>query len=139
VTTTRLVVAAVVVDSLVTPARVLAARRSVPPALAGQWEFPGGKVEAGESPTEALTRELAEELAVEVELGAELPGPEDGCWPISAAYRLRTWWAAISSGDPRAGGSHDELRWLSPAELADLSWLPADAAVVAAVQQSLRP
>jgi len=133
----RLVVAAVVVDSLVAPVRVLAARRSVPPTLAGRWEFPGGKVELGEAPVSALSRELAEELAIEVVVGDELPGPDGGCWPISDRLRMRTWWAEISAGRLRVGSAHDEVRWLLPAELSALPWLPADLAVVAAVRREL--
>ena len=66
-----LVVAAVIVDDLTHPTRLLAARRAAPRALAGGWEFPGGKVEPGEDPIAALHRELAEELQITVDLGAE--------------------------------------------------------------------
>ena len=88
-----LVVAAAIVDHLDNPRELLAARRSVPPSLAGRWEFPGGKVEPGEAPLNALEREIDEELGVGLRLGAELVGPDDGAWicvfwtPNRAAYR----------------------------------------------------
>lgn len=126
-----LVVAAVVVDDLDHPTRLLAARRRTPPELAGCWEFPGGKVDTGEDATDALRRELAEELNISVTLGSELPGPEHGSWPISEAFEMRLWFAAISDGVATITGSHDELRWLGVGELHTVAWLDADLAVVA--------
>jgi 8-oxo-dGTP diphosphatase len=131
-----LVVGAVVVDTLSGPTRVLVARRSRPPELAGQWEFPGGKVEPGETPREALVRELAEELAITVRVGAEIAHPE-GAWPISERHELRLFVAEVVGGTPRAGADHDELRWLAPDTLDSLAWLPADAAALPAVRATL--
>ena len=61
--------AVALVDDLARPTRVLAARRTEPPQLAGGWEFPGGKVEPGESSRQAASRETLEELGVRVRLG----------------------------------------------------------------------
>ena len=131
--------AAVLVDDLNRPDRLLAARRRSPPALAGRWEFPGGKVEPGEEATHALRRELAEELQVRVTLGAELPGPDAGCWPISPTHRMRLWFAEIAAGEGASlSGSHDELRWLTVDELNTVDWLEADRAVVASLTSRLR-
>ena len=69
-----LVVGAVIVDSFERPTRVLGARRSRPEGLAGRWEFPGGKVEAGEGRRVALIREVREELGVGLEVGEEIEG-----------------------------------------------------------------
>ena len=80
-----LVVAAAIVDDLIAPTRVLAARRVEPRALAGGWEFPGGKVEPGEDPVAALHRELAEELQVRVRPRGRAAPPDGGAWPIAAA------------------------------------------------------
>lgn len=129
-----LVVAAILVDDLDRPTRLLAARRRTPLALAGRWEFPGGKVERGEHPCDALRRELREELQVSVTLGAELVGPAEGRWPISDAYRMRIWWATVAAGSPVVTGGHDELRWLRGPELSEVAWLDADLAVIEALE-----
>ena len=125
-----LVVAAVIVDDLTAPTRVLAARRTAPRALAGGWEFPGGKVEPGEDPIAALHRELAEELQIAVDLGAELCSPGGGAWPIVFGHEMRLWFAVVMSGTPTPTGSHDELRWLPGNQLEQVPWLPADRAIV---------
>ncbi|WP_283096541.1 (deoxy)nucleoside triphosphate pyrophosphohydrolase [Frankia umida] len=105
--------------------RVLAARRQEPSAYAGMWEFPGGKVEPGESEHEALARECREELDVEIEIGPPL-GEVDLASP---GWVLRVWCGRITRGRPRLV-AHDALRWLSAAELDDVPWMPADGPLV---------
>lgn len=120
------VAAAALVDDPERPTRVLAARRSSPPHLAGSWEFPGGKVEPGEDPVRALHRELAEELGVAVSVGTRIEGPSAGDWPLTADLVLRLWVAHIEQGTPRPLQDHDELRWLTHETLHTVPWLPAD-------------
>ncbi|MEQ6900282.1 (deoxy)nucleoside triphosphate pyrophosphohydrolase [Nocardioides sp. YIM 152588] len=132
----RLVVGAVIVDDLGAPSRVLGCRRTGPEALAGLWEFPGGKVEDGETPELALARELREELALEVTVGDELPGPS-GRWPIDERYELALFLAAITGGTPAAGPDHDEVRWLGPTDLGSVPWLPSDLQAIGPIRALL--
>lgn len=125
-----LVVAAAVVDDLDDPRLLLAARRATPASLAGRWEFPGGKVEPGETPEEALHRELREELGVRVGLGVELLGPDDGAWRLSDQYVMRLWFAEVLEGEPEPIVEHDELRWLPEGQWTDVPWLDADVRIV---------
>lgn len=130
--TDRVVVAGAVYDQ----GRLLAARRSAPAELAGRWELPGGKVEPGESPREALVRELREELGIEVEPGERIPGE----WPLSPGYVLQVWTARVLSGEPRPLQDHDELRWLSGQEWDSVDWLEQDVpAVVEAIHRLPAP
>lgn len=130
-----LVVAAAVVDDLERPRRLLAARRSKPLSLAGRWEFPGGKVDAGETPIEALHREIGEELGVEITLGAEVLGPDDEGWPITHGYRMRIWAATVASGEPQPLVEHDALTWLEPGAWLSVPWLDPDVPIVSAVAE----
>ncbi len=101
---------------------LLAARRTNPPTAAGRWELPGGKVEAGESPDEALVREIREELGCGVVIDHWL----DGLEPIGTSYALRVAVCRLVDGVPRAGDDHDELRRLAPERLHDVDWLEPD-------------
>ena len=123
----------VIVDS----SRVLAARRSRPASLAGRWELPGGKVEAGETPEAALVREIDEELGVTVTVGDELRPPVGDAWPISADLEIRLFVTRVTDGEPKPGESHDEIRWLGADELESVPWLDADVAMLPSVRALL--
>jgi 8-oxo-dGTP diphosphatase len=111
----------VVGAAIVRDGRVLAARRTRPSAAAGRWEFPGGKVEAGETPDAALVREIAEELGVTVAVTGWLAGDA----LIGATHVLTVAVGTLVDGEPEPT-EHDELRWLSAAELDDVDWLDPD-------------
>lgn len=134
-----LVVGALIVDDLTARGRILAARRSEPSVLAGGWEFPGGKVNEGEKPSEALIREVREELGVEIVLGDELQPPGGASWPINAAFEMRILFARITRGEPQPLEDHSELRWLTPESLHRVQWLSADRNVLPHVFRHGKP
>lgn len=103
---------------------VLVARRRYPADAAGRWEFPGGKVGAGESAEAALVREISEELGCLVEVIDWLPGASE-CTVHGRDLRLRVALCRLVEGEPRPV-EHDALRWLSPEELDEVAWLTPD-------------
>jgi len=110
--------------------RVLIAQRPPGKALAGRWEFPGGKLHAGETPWDGLVRELREELGVEAHAGERLiryshAYPERVVW-------LDMWLVQRWSGAPR-GLDGQALKWVEPAALAAEDILEADQPIVAAL------
>ncbi|MEV4438576.1 (deoxy)nucleoside triphosphate pyrophosphohydrolase [Streptomyces sp. NPDC049577] len=128
-TTVRVVVAGAVLDR----GRLLAARRSAPPELAGRWELPGGKIEPGETGPQALVRELREELGIEAEPLERIAGE----WPLKPGYVLRVWTARLLSGEPLPLEDHDEVRWLTPERVDEVDWLDQDRPAVAEAMRLL--
>ena len=102
---------------------ILCAQRGAGGALAGLWEFPGGKIEADETQRQALEREIAEELECSVEVGDEVTTTtHDYDFGI---VTLTTFYCRLRAGEPRLT-EHQGLRWLSPRELRTVEWAPAD-------------
>jgi 8-oxo-dGTP diphosphatase len=117
------------------PLRALVTRRGPAMAHAGAWEFPGGKVEPGESDATALERELAEELGLRVTVGALLAVADT---PIGArVIRLAAY--ACTTDDTPELREHDALVWLDGAALDGVAWAPADVPLLGAVAKHLHP
>ncbi|MET8526148.1 (deoxy)nucleoside triphosphate pyrophosphohydrolase [Micromonospora sp. NPDC005172] len=121
--------------AIIRDGRVLACARSAPPEVAGMWEFPGGKVEPGEGEAEALIRECAEELAVRVEIGGRVGRNVRMAHGRSV---LKVYAARLLHGDEPQALEHQALRWLTVDELDSVTWLPADAPIVAALRPHLK-
>ncbi len=123
----------IVATALVRDGRLLTAQRTRPAALAGLWELPGGRVEAGESEPDAVARECREELGAAVRatgrLGTDLP--------LDAAV-LRVHTAELEPGSPEPVAlEHAGLRWVGRDELAGVDWVAADRAVLVDLQALL--
>ncbi|AJK68568.1 (deoxy)nucleoside triphosphate pyrophosphohydrolase [Corynebacterium marinum] len=114
--------------------KVLAARRGPDKALPGFWEFPGGKIEAGETPEESLARELKEELLCQAAVGDYITTTEYE-YDFGIVI-LSTYFCTLIEGDPQLT-EHEEIRWIPAAELHTLNWAPADVPAVEIIAAQL--
>jgi 8-oxo-dGTP diphosphatase len=103
---------------------VLACRRRAEKDAGGRWEFPGGKIERGESAAEALRREIREELSVDIEVGAELTTNDTRVG--ARVIRLTCLRATLAGPRPTESTDHDRLAWLHPRDLRTLDWAEPD-------------
>ena len=103
--------------------KFLAAQRGKGQSNAKLWEFPGGKVHPGESPRDALRREIEEELGIKVEIGAEMaPVIHEYSW---ISIELKAFICQIKSGAP-VPTEHSQIRFIDAKEAESLQWAPAD-------------
>lgn len=122
----------VVAGAIVSAGRLFATQRGYGD-WAGWWEFPGGKIEPGEAPEEALRRELREELALEVRVGEEVARVEYDYPKFHLSMRL---FLCTPEGEPTLR-EHSAARWLSKDELEAVRWLPADIEAVDTLKKFL--
>jgi 8-oxo-dGTP diphosphatase len=109
--------------------RVLCAQRGPGMALAGEWEFPGGKIEPGESAADCIVREIAEELNLQIEVFAQGPS---SLFEYKPGHTLELIpFVALHMGGQLQLREHAQARWCLPAEMHALAWAQADVAIVA--------
>ena len=112
--------------------RIFAAQRGYGKSKDG-WEFPGGKIEPGETPEQAHVREIREELNAEITVGEKLTQVE---WDYSDFHlSMGCYWCDLASGGLTLR-EHESARWLALDELDAVDWLPADRVVAAAIRHT---
>jgi 8-oxo-dGTP diphosphatase len=115
--------------------KLLACLRPAGKHLAGKWEFPGGKVDPGESQEAALTRELQEELGISVQVGSAL---RPVVWSYQKQWiRLSPYYCRILQGDPQPL-VHEQLTWCAPADFGSLLWADADQPILREILDQMR-
>ncbi|AGK52365.1 replicative DNA helicase [Bacillus sp. 1NLA3E] len=113
------VVGAVIIEN----GKILCAQRGTTKSLPLKWEFPGGKIEKGESPQEALFREINEEMQCKIEIGEQI---DKTVYEYDfGIVHLTTFFCQLIEGKPILT-EHESIKWLAPNELTTLDWAPAD-------------
>jgi 8-oxo-dGTP diphosphatase len=107
---------------------ILCAQRGPGGSLGGMWEFPGGKIERGETAREALIREIEEELLCEIVVGDEVTTTTHDY--DFGTVTLTTFRCELVHGEPTLT-EHADVKWVEPADLGELAWAPADRPAVA--------
>lgn len=122
------VVAAIIIDEA---GRILATKRGYGD-MKGGWEFPGGKIEPGETAQQALKREIDEELNVTIEVGDKLCSVQ---WNYTKFHlTMHCYWCKVTEGTILLL-EHEAARWLDKEDLWSVDWLPADTEVVKHIKQ----
>ncbi|WP_106506043.1 (deoxy)nucleoside triphosphate pyrophosphohydrolase [Brachybacterium timonense] len=132
---TVLVVAGILLREVTDGLEVFAARRSPERHVGGLWEFPGGKVEPGETPQEALARELREELAIDVTVGPHVETTRTA--QRGVIIELACYCATLNGPEPAHSTDHDAMGWIQVDALGDYAWAPGDVPVVDGLAEKL--
>lgn len=125
------VVAAVICDSLNEKNRIFATARGYG-EFKGQWEFPGGKIEAGETPQQALVREIKEELETDIKVG-DLIDTIEYDYP-TFHLSMDCFWCEVIKGELKLLEA-ESARWLTKESLYEVQWLPADITLISKIEK----
>ena len=128
------VVAAVICDSFEKKQKIFATARGYGD-FKGRWEFPGGKVEPGETPQQALVREIQEELATQIRVGNLITTVE---YDYPAFHlSMDCFWCEVEEGELKLLEAED-AKWLTKETLYSVKWLPADVTLIAEIEKRMK-
>lgn len=127
------VTAAIICDDMEKPSKIFATAKGYG-EFKGQWEFPGGKIEEGETSEEALVREIREELDVDIEVGSLIHTIEYD-YP-TFHLSMDCFLAKVNEGRMVLKEA-EAARWLTKSELYDVQWLPADLSLIEVLEKMM--